>query len=114
MCDEQPPPCHSPALPPCPSPPSPSPPCPPSFRINNAELLTGLRKLASDKDLQSKWRAVKLQRKAKLATVVKKLTGDDIPINAMFDIQVSSLTVFVLWFDGGGALIRSLISSGGS
>ena len=59
-------------------------------RINNAELLTGLRKLASDKDPQSKWRAVKLQRKAKLAALVKKQTGEDIDINSMFDIQVGS------------------------
>jgi len=47
--------------------------------------------LASDKALQSKWRAVKLQRKAKLAELVKKLTGDDIDINSMFDIQIKRI-----------------------
>jgi len=59
--------------------------------INNAEELTSLRALASDKALQSKWRAVKLQRKAKLAELVKKLTGDDIDINSMFDIQIKRI-----------------------
>ena len=61
------------------------------LRINNAEALTGLRKFASDKDVQSKWRAVKLQRKAKLAALVKKMTGEDIDINSMFDIQVKRI-----------------------
>jgi starch phosphorylase len=59
--------------------------------INNAELLTGLRKFASDKSFQAQWRAVKQQRKAKLAAMLKSQTGDDININNMFDIQVKRI-----------------------
>lgn len=57
-------------------------------RINNAELLSGLRKFATDKDFQAKWRAVKMQKKAKLAALLKERTGDDVNMDSMFDIHV--------------------------
>lgn len=39
--------------------------------INDLNLLTGLRKYADDKDFQQKWRAIKLENKAKLAAKIK-------------------------------------------
>lgn len=59
-------------------------------RINNTEQLTGLRKFAEDKSFQAKWAAVKQGRKVKLAALIKTITGEDVPVNAMFDIQVQS------------------------
>ncbi len=52
-------------------------------------MLTGLRKYASDKDFQAKWRAVKMQRKTKLAQLIKARFGDDVNMDALFDIHVS-------------------------
>lgn len=57
-------------------------------RINSAEQLTELRKFASDKSFQAKWAAVKRQKKAKLADLIKKVHGEEVNLDALFDIQV--------------------------
>eukprot|EP00798_Chlamydomonas_sp_ICE-L_P021517 gene21517-28501_t len=59
--------------------------------INDASQLAGLRKFAEDKAFQAKWRAVKQTRKAKLAAMIKNIHGDDIPLNAMFDVQIKRI-----------------------
>ncbi|MEW5319329.1 MAG: hypothetical protein WDW38_010488 [Sanguina aurantia] len=59
--------------------------------INNTEQLSGLRKHAEDKAFQAKWVAVKQARKVKLAALIKTITGDDVPVNAMFDIQIKRI-----------------------
>jgi starch phosphorylase len=51
-------------------------------------LLQKLKKLASDATFQAKWKAVKQTKKAKLAAVIKQTHGDDVNMNALFDIQV--------------------------
>ena len=38
---------------------------------NDLNLLTGLRQYADDKDFQKKWRAIKLENKARLAAKIK-------------------------------------------
>jgi hypothetical protein len=51
----------------------------------------GLQRLtpyATDKAFQAKWREVKQENKAKLAAYIKSQFGDDVPLNALFDIQV--------------------------
>lgn len=42
-------------------------------RVNNMERLSELRKFATDKGFQAKWAAVKRQKKAKLAELIKKV-----------------------------------------
>jgi hypothetical protein len=52
--------------------------------------LRRLEALASDKDFQAKWRAVKMVQKKQLAAKIKEITGDDVNTDALFDIHVSS------------------------
>ena len=59
--------------------------------INNASLLTGLRAVAKDKAFQEKWRAVKLDKKKKLAALIKKVSGDDVNIDSLFDIHIKRI-----------------------
>ncbi|KAL6765007.1 starch phosphorylase [Haematococcus lacustris] len=59
--------------------------------INNMEQLTELRKYASDKSFQAKWSAVKRQKKAQLAQLIKKIHGEDVNLNALFDIQIKRI-----------------------
>lgn len=58
-------------------------------RVNDLDKLQGLRKFAKDKSFQAKWRAVKQEKKKKLAALIKSMYGDDVPVNALFDIHVS-------------------------
>lgn len=44
--------------------------------------------LAGDRSFQAKWKAVKQAKKAQLAALIKSTFGDDVNLNAMFDIQV--------------------------
>mmetsp|Transcript_11859 Transcript_11859/g.25461 ORF Transcript_11859/g.25461 Transcript_11859/m.25461 type:complete len:871 (-) Transcript_11859:450-3062(-) len=59
--------------------------------INDTEMLAELRKYASDKSFQAKWRAVKREKKAKLAELIKKQSGDDVNLDALFDIQIKRI-----------------------
>jgi glucan phosphorylase len=56
--------------------------------ITDTYELSKLAKYAEDKAFQKKWIAVKQENKAKLAAVIKETFGDDVPLNALFDIQV--------------------------
>lgn len=76
------------------APPQQPPHCVPRHRINDTEKLAGLRAFASDPAFQAKWAAVKKAKKAKLAELIKKIHGDDVNQNALFDIQVSGLLGF--------------------
>ncbi|KAK9810158.1 hypothetical protein WJX72_005763 [[Myrmecia] bisecta] len=59
--------------------------------IKEAHLLEGLRKFAGDKDFQAKWRAVKLDNKKRLKAVIKARVGIDVPVNALYDIQIKRI-----------------------
>jgi starch phosphorylase len=61
---------------------------PPCSWITDTYELSKLAKYADDKAFHKKWCAVKQENKAKLAGVVKGIFGDDLPLNALFDIQV--------------------------
>ena len=50
--------------------------------------LRGLEAHAEDPAFQEQWRAVKRTQKAKLAALIKAQTGDDVSLDAMFDIHV--------------------------
>lgn len=56
--------------------------------ITDTYELKGLRQFAEDKEFHKQWRAVKQQKKAKLAAYIKEKIGDDVNQDAMFDIQV--------------------------
>lgn len=51
-------------------------------------LLRGLEKHAEDPEFQAKWRAVKFEKKQQLADYIEEVTGDKVPIDALFDIHV--------------------------
>lgn len=59
--------------------------------INDLTMISKLRELASDKTLQTKWRAAKRVKKVKMAELIKAQTGDDININALMDIQIKRI-----------------------
>jgi glucan phosphorylase len=70
--------------------------------ITDTYELSKLAKYADDKAFHQKWRAVKQENKAKLAAVVKETFGDDVPLNALFDIQVG----------GGGCCCSAAAAAG--
>jgi Carbohydrate phosphorylase len=51
-------------------------------------LLRGLEKHADDPAFRAKWRDIKRVKKAKLAAKIKAVTGDNVNLDAMFDIHV--------------------------
>eukprot|EP00798_Chlamydomonas_sp_ICE-L_P025386 gene25386-11048_t len=59
--------------------------------INDAGQLAKLREFATDPGFQAKWKAVKQTRKAMLAALIKKLHGDDVNLDAMFDVQIKRI-----------------------
>nr|QKY15157.1 starch phosphorylase (SP) [Polytomella parva] len=59
--------------------------------INETAKISELKKFANDQTLHKKWAAVKQKNKAKLAAVIKKLYGDDVNLNALFDIQIKRI-----------------------
>jgi glucan phosphorylase len=69
-----------------------TPACPPPHPthswITDTYELSKLKAYAEDAAFQEKWRAVKLEKKKKLAAYIKETFGDDVPLNALFDIQV--------------------------
>jgi len=56
--------------------------------ITDTYDLQRLAPYATDKAFQAKWREVKQENKAKLAAYRRSQFGDDVPLNALFDIQV--------------------------
>uniref|UniRef100_A0A383VH92 Alpha-1,4 glucan phosphorylase n=1 Tax=Tetradesmus obliquus TaxID=3088 RepID=A0A383VH92_TETOB len=59
--------------------------------ITDTYELSKLAKYADDKAFHKKWRAVKQDNKARLAAVIKETFGDDVPLNALFDIQIKRI-----------------------
>lgn len=59
--------------------------------INNMEKLKELSKYATDKSFQAKWAAVKRQKKLQLAELVKKVHGEEVNLDALFDIQIKRI-----------------------
>lgn len=62
-----------------------------SKRTANHPPLCCRCRCAGDKSFQAKWRAVKQAKKAKLAALLKTQFGEDVPVNAMFDIQIKRI-----------------------
>eukprot|EP00271_Cylindrocystis_brebissonii_P014161 TRINITY_DN35420_c0_g1_i1.p1 TRINITY_DN35420_c0_g1~~TRINITY_DN35420_c0_g1_i1.p1 ORF type:complete len:1046 (+),score=242.32 TRINITY_DN35420_c0_g1_i1:158-3295(+) len=59
--------------------------------ITNLDLLQGLRQHADDPKLHAQWRAVRRQNKARMATYIRDVTGVQVSVDAMFDIQVKRI-----------------------
>jgi len=59
--------------------------------ITDLDLLTALRPLADDPELQAKWRTVKQTAKAKAAAKILGWTGVEVSTDAMFDVQVKRI-----------------------
>ena len=59
--------------------------------IKDASKLSGLKPFADDAAFRKRWAAVKLENKARLATKVKELTGVDMPLTSMFDVQIKRI-----------------------
>lgn len=59
--------------------------------ITDTYDLQRLTPYATDKAFQAKWREVKQENKAKLAAYIKSQFGDDVPLNALFDIQIKRI-----------------------
>lgn len=59
--------------------------------VKDADLLAGLKPKADDPAFRAKWKEVKQVRKAKLAARIKEVTGYDVSIEPMFDIQVKRI-----------------------
>lgn len=59
--------------------------------VKDATLLSQLKPMADDASFRQKWRDIKLQRKKKLADHIKKVTGYDVPVDSMYDVQVKRI-----------------------
>eukprot|EP01025_Chloroclados_australasicus_P057892 TRINITY_DN723_c0_g1_i1.p1 TRINITY_DN723_c0_g1~~TRINITY_DN723_c0_g1_i1.p1 ORF type:complete len:919 (-),score=118.15 TRINITY_DN723_c0_g1_i1:357-2993(-) len=59
--------------------------------IKDMTLLQKLKPLADDEQFQAKWQEVKMQNKRRLAGVIKQVSGDDVNLEAMFDIQIKRI-----------------------
>jgi starch phosphorylase len=59
--------------------------------ITDTYELSKLKPYAEDAAFQEQWRAVKLENKKKLAAYIKETFGDDVPLNALFDIQIKRI-----------------------
>jgi starch phosphorylase len=56
--------------------------------VTDTVQLQKLKKVSTDAAFQAKWKAVKQLKKAKLAAMIKQMHGDEVNMNALFDIQV--------------------------
>merc|ERR1712159_506387 len=63
--------------------------------ITDTEVLRKLIENAKNPELQKEWKEAKLVRKQICKDYIKKTTGIDVPINAMFDIQVKRIHFFL-------------------
>ena len=59
--------------------------------ITHLDLLQGLRDQAEDEAFQQKWAEVKKEGKTKLARMLKDLSGDEVNMGAIFDVQVKRI-----------------------
>jgi starch phosphorylase len=59
--------------------------------ITDTYELSKLKPYAEDPAFQEQWRAVKLENKKKLAAYIKDTFGEDVPLNALFDIQIKRI-----------------------
>ena len=55
------------------------------------DKLRALEKYAEDDQFQSKWKAIKLGNKKKLADWVKRVVNIEIDTNSMFDVQIKRI-----------------------
>ena len=59
--------------------------------IKDASKLVGLKPFADDAAFRKRWAAVKLENKARLAAKIKELTGVEMPLTSMFDVQIKRI-----------------------
>eukprot|EP01023_Acetabularia_acetabulum_P010479 TRINITY_DN14767_c0_g3_i4.p1 TRINITY_DN14767_c0_g3~~TRINITY_DN14767_c0_g3_i4.p1 ORF type:complete len:878 (+),score=208.77 TRINITY_DN14767_c0_g3_i4:58-2691(+) len=59
--------------------------------IQDMSMLQKLQPLANDPDFRKKWRDVKWENKRRLAAVIKQVSGDEVNLDAMFDIQIKRI-----------------------
>lgn len=59
--------------------------------VSDTYELRGLEKFADDAAFRAQWRAVKRANKAKLAVYLKDTFGDDVPLDALFDVQIKRI-----------------------
>lgn len=59
--------------------------------VTDLYQLKGLERYVNDKDFVNRWKEIKLENKKILTTIIKELTGIEVNINSMFDVQVKRL-----------------------
>ena len=59
--------------------------------IKNLSIVSGLRPVADNKELQAEWRAVKTQNKMRLRDIIQKSCGVAVMPTALFDVQVKRI-----------------------
>ncbi len=59
--------------------------------VRDLDKLKGLESIAGEKEFQDSWRKVKLENKKRLALEIKKVTGQEINPESMFDVQVKRI-----------------------
>lgn len=59
--------------------------------ISDLDRIQPLENYAEDKEFVKKWAAIKRQNKVKLAKKIRKLTGYDVPVDALYDVQVKRI-----------------------
>src|SRR5206468_2252409 len=59
--------------------------------LKNINQLRQLEKFADDKAFQKEWRAVKLENKQRLSTIIKERTGVVVQPESLFDFQVKRI-----------------------
>ncbi|KAF3775924.1 Alpha-glucan phosphorylase 2 [Nymphaea thermarum] len=59
--------------------------------ITNLDLLSGLRQVADNEDLQAEWASAKMANKYRLAHYVLQVTGVSIDPSSLFDMQVKRI-----------------------
>ena len=58
---------------------------------NDLEELERLRWVADDADFRRQFRAIKLENKRQLATLIQRRVGVDVDVNSLFDVQVKRI-----------------------
>ena len=59
--------------------------------ISDLDRIEPLENYAEDPDFVKQWAEIKRNNKAKLAEKIRKLTGYDVPVDALYDIQVKRI-----------------------
>lgn len=55
--------------------------------------MQGLREYADNPEFQAKWQEVKAKAKGKAVNHIREITGVDVPVDALLDIQVPLLQI---------------------